>query len=70
MQLLEYFGKDRSHTSWIGSLMNAFFMLAGKCKMHDSFFDFLSSVWHRPPLILPYDKLNEFVYFVFSLAFE
>ncbi|XP_050693078.1 monocarboxylate transporter 9-like isoform X2 [Eriocheir sinensis] len=29
VQMLEYFGKDRSHTSWMGSLLNAFFLLTG-----------------------------------------
>lgn len=33
VQLLDYFGEDRAYTSWTGSLMNSFFMLAGKYKI-------------------------------------
>ncbi|XP_045118347.1 monocarboxylate transporter 9-like [Portunus trituberculatus] len=34
VQLLDYFGKDRAYTSWTGSLMNSFFMLAGPLSAH------------------------------------
>ncbi|XP_063840475.1 katanin p60 ATPase-containing subunit A-like 1 isoform X5 [Scylla paramamosain] len=33
VQLLEYFGRDRAYTSWVGSLMNSFFMLTA-CGMN------------------------------------
>ena len=29
-EMLKQFGESRSYTAWMGSLMNAFFMLGGK----------------------------------------